>query len=144
MEFYNSLVKPLYEANNSGDFKNYLCDQQKFQWEVRVATEKLQSQNEYFHSDASGVPRLRKVPEQVKMKDKLTCENLVNIIEKELSAGTILAEKLQTRRCHWKTDEEVEYLSVSLATVGSDRSDGKNVYHRRNVCQLRKHDTTMH
>ena len=45
------------------------------------------------------------------------CENLVNIIEKELSAGTKLAEKLQTRRYHWKTDAEVEYLSASLATV---------------------------
>ena len=72
-----------------------ICDQQKFQWEVKVATERLQSHIEYFHSDASGVPRLRKVPKQLKMKDKLTCENLVNIIEKELSVGTTLAEKHQ-------------------------------------------------
>ena len=28
-------------------------------------------------------------------------------------------------------------------TGDSDRSDGKNVYRRRNVCQLRKHDITM-
>ena len=28
-------------------------------------------------------------------------------------------------------------------TGGSDRSDGKNVYRRRNVCQLGKHDITM-
>ena len=45
-------------------------------------------------------------------------KTIVNVIENELSAGTKSAEKLQTRRCHWKTDEEVEYLSASLATVG--------------------------
>ena len=28
-------------------------------------------------------------------------------------------------------------------TCGSDRSDGKNVYRRRSVCQLGKHDITM-
>ena len=26
-------------------------------------------------------------------------------------------KNIKTRRCHWKTDEEVEYLSASLATV---------------------------
>jgi hypothetical protein len=77
MEFCNSLVKSLYEANNSGDFKIYLCDQQKFRWEVKVATEKFQSQIEYFRSDASGIPRLRKRPKQPKKKDKQTCESLV-------------------------------------------------------------------
>ncbi len=97
-EFYNSLVKPLYEANNSGDFKNYLCDQQKFRWEVKVATEKFRSQIEYFRSDASGISRLRKRLKQPKKKDKQTCKSLINKIEKELSDSTTLREKLQNRR----------------------------------------------
>ena len=29
-------------------------------------------------------------------------------------------------------------------TGGSHRSDGKNVYRRRNACQLGKHNITMH
>ena len=94
------LNNALYEANNSGAFKNYLCDRQKFRWEVKVPTEKFQSQIEYFRSDASGIPRLRKRPKQPKKKAKQTCESLVNKIEKELSDGTTLGGKLQNRRSH--------------------------------------------
>ena len=54
------------------------------------------------------------------------CENLANIIEKELSAGTKLAAKLQTRRCHWKT-YEVEYLYASLATVDGLVKEVRNI-----------------
>jgi hypothetical protein len=144
MEFCNPLVKSLYEANNSGDFKIYLCDQQKFRWEVKVATEKFQSQIEYFRSDASGIPRLRKRPKQ--KKDKQTCESLVNKIEKELSDGTTLGEKLQNRRSHWKSDEEVEYLSAILATVDGLVKEFGNILQDINLSRSRvaPESTTSH
>ena len=44
----------------------------------------------------------------------------------------------------WTNLDRSESDGQISITGGSDRSDGKNVYRRRNVCQLGKHNITMH
>lgn len=97
MVYYNKVVEDICKTCHRLKPQTYIREQQSFRWDTKVKLQKLNKALNFYHNDASGVPKYRKVTESKKC-DKKVCTSLLTKVEKTITEGEALDALLTQRR----------------------------------------------
>ena len=98
MVYYNKVVKDICETCHRLKPQTYIREQQSFRWDTKVKRlRELNKAVNFYHNDASAIPKYRKIIES-KTCNKKICTSLLTKVEKTITEGEALNALLTQRR----------------------------------------------
>ena len=108
MVYYNKVVKDICETCHRLKPQTYISEQQSFRWDTKVKLRELNKAVNFYHNDASGIPKYKKITES-KTCNKNVCTSLLTKVEKTTTEGEALnalftdskKREITGRKCFW-------------------------------------------
>ena len=120
MVYYNKVVKDICETCHRLKPQTYIREQQSFRWGTKVKLHELNKAVNFYHNNASGIPKYKKITES-KTCNKNVCTSLLTIKEeKTITEGEALNALLTQRR------ERLLDESASRVKKGTEEVDNLN------------------
>ena len=104
MVYYNKVVKDICETCHRLKPQTYISEQQSFRWDTKDKLRELNKAVNFYHNDASGIPKYKKITES-KTCSKNVCTSLLTKVEKTITKVKPLMHYLLTQRRKRLLDE---------------------------------------